>query len=219
MATAGCAQTTRATDRHCVFAVTTGAIMQPRDGRARVCIGQGRARTLVMPCPCGSELEYDHCCGPYLGGDKLPPTAEALMRSRYTAYATGDMDYLARTLAPESRSAFDAAAAKARAAQVKWRGLNIHFVDRGGPGDAQGVVAFVATFEQGGKTMEHHEVSQFRREGGAWLFVSGDTSNRPVGQQPQVSTPQAARQSAPKVGRNDPCPCGSGKKYKMCCGR
>jgi SEC-C motif-containing protein len=101
---------------------------------------------------------------------------------------------------------------------VKWLGLDIHFVDRGGPGDADGVVAFVATFEQGGKTMEHHEVSQFRREGGAWLFVSGDTSNRPAGQPPGASARQAASRSVLKVGRNDPCPCGSGKKYKTCCG-
>lgn len=172
-----------------------------------------------MPCPCGSELEDDHCCGPYLRGEKMPPTAEALMRSRYAAYATGDMDYLARTLAPESRSAFDAAAAEARAAEVTWLDLNIHFVDRGGPGDAQGVVAFVATFAAGGKTMEHHEVSQFRRgDHGEWLFVSGETSNRPVEQRGRAASLKAAHASTPKVGRNIPCPCGSGRKYKTCCG-
>jgi SEC-C motif-containing protein len=67
--------------------------------------------------------------------------------------------------------------------------------------------------------MEHHEVSQFRRgERGEWLFVSGETSNRAAVQSPQASALQAASRSAPKVGRNDPCPCGSSRKYKMCCG-
>jgi SEC-C motif-containing protein len=172
-----------------------------------------------MACPCGSELEYGHCCGPYLGGEKNPSTAEALMRSRYTAYTRGDIDYIANTLATEKRGAFDRAAATVWATQAKWLGLDIHFVEGGRPGDAEGVVAFVATYEQNGKTVAHHEVSQFRRsEHGAWLFVSGDTSERPAEQQPCTSARQGARRSATKVGRNDPCPCGSGKKYKKCCG-
>jgi SEC-C motif domain protein len=172
-----------------------------------------------MACPCGSELEYDHCCGPYLGGEKTPPTAEALMRSRYTAYTRGDIDYIANTLARDQRGAFDRVAAKTWATQAKWLSLKIHFVDGGQPGDTEGVVAFIATYERDSKTVAHQEVSQFRRgERGAWLFVSGDTSERPVDQRPRSSMPQAARRSGPKVGRNDPCPCGSGRKYKMCCG-
>jgi SEC-C motif domain protein len=173
-----------------------------------------------MPCPCGSDLEYDQCCGPYLGGKTSPPTAEALMRSRYTAYTRGDIDYIANTLAPEKHGAFDRAAATAWATQAKWLGLKINFVDGGRPGDAEGVVAFIATYQQNGNTVEHHEVSQFRRgERGAWLYVSGDTSERPADLRPRASAPLAAPRSAPKLGRNDPCRCGSGRKYKMCCGR
>lgn len=138
------------------------------------------------------------------------------MRSRYSAYTRGDIDYIADTLAAERRDEFDRAAAKAWAIQSRWLGLQIRFVDRGGPGDQEGIVTFVATYEQDGRAIEHHEVSQFRRdENGAWRFVSGDADARPAGQS-RTSSPQAARST--KVGRNDPCPCGSGRKYKKCCG-
>ena len=140
------------------------------------------------------------------------------MRSRYTAYTRGDIDYIANTLAAENRAAFDRAAAKAWATQSKWLGLRILSVESGGPADREGVVEFVATYRLGGERIEHHEVSQFRRgERGAWRFVSGDTGARLIDQRPHGSAPQAVR-SAAKVGRNDPCPCGSGKKYKKCCG-
>ena len=172
-----------------------------------------------MRCPCGSGLDDESCCGPYLRGEASPPTAEALMRSRYTAYTRGDIDYIANTLAAEHRGTFDRAAAKAWATQSKWQGLRIVRVEGGGPADREGVVEFIATYSQRGQTLEHHEVSQFRRgERGAWRFVGGDTGARVADQQPHGSAPQPVRQSAPKVGRNDPCPCGSGKKYKKCCG-
>jgi SEC-C motif-containing protein len=148
-----------------------------------------------------------------------PPTAQALMRSRYTAYTRGDIDYIESTLAPEQRSAFDRATASTWAMQAKWLGLQILFADAGGPGDREGVVAFVATYSQGGQTIEHHETSYFRRgEHNEWLFVSGDTRARRVDRRPHAMAPQPAFRSAPKVGRNDPCPCGSGKKFKKCCG-
>jgi SEC-C motif domain protein len=141
------------------------------------------------------------------------------MRSRYTAYTRGDIDYIANTLAAENRGAFDRAAALAWATQSKWLGLRILSIEGGGPADREGVVAFVATYSQGGERIEHHEVSQFRRgERGAWRFVDGDTGARLVDQRPPTSSSQPVPQSAPKVGRNDPCPCGSGKKYKKCCG-
>jgi SEC-C motif-containing protein len=171
-----------------------------------------------MRCPCGSDLEYAHCCGPYLGGEANPPTAEALMRSRYTAYTRGDIDYIANTLAAERRDEFDPAAAKAWATQSQWLGLRIVSTEAGLPEDQEGIVSFVATYAQDGRTIAHHEVSQFRRgEGGAWRFVSGDADARAVDQQPRASAPPAVRST--KVGRNDPCPCGSGRKYKKCCAK
>jgi SEC-C motif-containing protein len=164
-----------------------------------------------MSCACGSSLPFDRCCGPYISGDAPPPTAEALMRSRYTAYTRGDIGYIAATLAADRRGAFDAAVAKAWATRATWLGLRIVSTARGKEGDADGIVSFVATYREAGKTIEHHEVSQFRRDDGAWRFVEGDT--RAV-----VTEPKRAAGAA-KVGRNDPCPCGSGKKYKFCCGR
>jgi len=141
------------------------------------------------------------------------------MRSRYTAYTRGDIDYIANTHAAESRAAFDRAAAKAWATQSKWLGLRIVRVEGGGPADRDGIVAFVATYSQGGLVMEYHEVSQFRRgERGAWRFVSGDAGARRADQRPHISPSQPVRHTAPKLGRNDPCPCGSGRKYKKCCG-
>lgn len=133
------------------------------------------------------------------------------MRSRYTAYTRGDIGYIAATLAADQRSAFDAVAAKNWATRATWLGLRIVSTARGGADDADGVVSFVATYREGGKTIEHHEVSQFRRDDGAWRFVAGDT--RAV-----VTEPKRAAGAA-KVGRNDPCLCGSGKKYKFCCGQ
>src|SRR5262245_33368980 len=145
-----------------------------------------------MPCPCGSELDYEGCCGPYLRGEASPPAAEALMRSRYTAYTRGDIDYIANTLAAENRAAFDRAAAKAWATRSKWLGLRILRVEGGGPADREGVVEFIATYSQDGRIIEHHEISQFRRgERGAWRFVSGGTGARQADQRTHALAPQA----------------------------
>ncbi|XUM23474.1 YchJ family protein [Bradyrhizobium oligotrophicum S58] len=166
-----------------------------------------------MPCPCGSGLSFDRCCGPYLTGDQMPPTAEDLMRSRYTAYTRGDIGYIEATLVADRRGAFDAVAAKDWATRATWLGLRIVSTARGQASDADGVVSFVATYREAGKTIEHHEVSQFGRDADrAWRFIEGDA--RAV-----VTEPKRAAGITAKVGRNDPCPCGGGKKYKFCCGR
>lgn len=133
------------------------------------------------------------------------------MRSRYTAYTRGDIGYIEATLASDRRGAFDAVAAKSWATRATWLALRIVSTVRGQPGDADGVVSFVATYREDGKTIEHHETSQFRRDdGGAWRFVEGDT---------RAAVVEPKRAGAAKVGRNDPCPCGSGRKFKFCCGR
>jgi SEC-C motif-containing protein len=63
-----------------------------------------------MKCPCGSDKSQETCCDPFITGKALPNTAEKLMRSRYTAYTRADIDYLKKTMVPESRKGFDAAA-------------------------------------------------------------------------------------------------------------
>lgn len=171
-------------------------------------------------CPCGTAQSFESCCSPYLSGKSFPDTAEKLMRSRYTAYTLGDIDYIKNTLAPESQHDFDAANTKKWAKQSKWLGLKIHNAT-GGTSDKKGTVEFTATYKEKNETLEHHEVSQFRKdEAGHWLFLSGDahTHKEGEGHHHHHAKPETVVRDAPKIGRNDPCPCGSGKKYKKCHG-
>ena len=78
-----------------------------------------------MKCYCQSGLNFSECCEPYLKGEKKAPTAENLMRSRYCAYATANIEYLKSTLAPESRHDFNSATTKKWAQSAKWKGLKI----------------------------------------------------------------------------------------------
>lgn len=173
-----------------------------------------------MNCACGSAQTFENCCQPYLTGKAMPETAEQLMRSRYTAYTMVDINYIKNTLAPESRHDFDPKTTKDWAQQAKWKGLNIMSTERGSANDTKGTVEFTATYEQDGEGFDHHEVSQFRKsENGQWLFVDGDAHTHKEGEgHHHHHTPQTVVRDSPKVGRNDACPCGSGKKYKKCCG-
>jgi SEC-C motif-containing protein len=157
-------------------------------------------------CPCGSGADFAACCGPILAGAPAP-TAEALMRSRYTAHVKHDITHLERSLSTEQRKTFDAAAAKRWAEQSEWLGLSISRTEKGGTEDDLGAVEFTARFKLDGKEQEHFEVALFGREDGEWVYTG------------QAGGPGVTvRREAPKIGRNDPCPCGSGKKYKKCCG-
>ncbi len=159
-------------------------------------------------CHCGSGRAFDACCGPILSGEKQAPTAEALMRARYSAYVRDDVDFLGDSLHPDHRRDWDREATRQWAEQSSWLGLEIRGTEAGGEGDDEGRVEFLARFEEGGTPRLHHETSLFRRQAGRWYYVSGD-----------LPKPQTLRHAEPKVGRNDPCPCGSGKKFKKCCGR
>lgn len=154
-------------------------------------------------CPCGSGADYGDCCGPILAGAPAP-TAEALMRSRYTAFTEGNIEHIARTHAPEARLDFDTEGAAHNARTLQWQKLEIHQTAENDDGTA--TVEFSATFRRGMQTLVHHELSQFRKVDGNWMYVEGQIN--PRGQPRQVT----------KHGRNEPCPCGSGKKYKKCCG-
>ncbi len=128
------------------------------------------------------------------------------MRSRYTAYALGNIDYIIKTHDPETLQPADRDNASTWAREADWRGLQILEVQAGEAGDDTGIVEFKAKFAVRGANQIHHERSWFRRAQGRWVYVRGEPGK------------QAAR-AAIKVGRNDPCPCGSGKKYKACCGK
>ena len=155
-------------------------------------------------CPCRSGKSLDACCGPYLAGTVPAPTAEALMRSRYSAFATRNVDYLEETLLPETRADFDRGEIEAWAKNSLWTGLEVRSTEGGGAGDEEGIVEFIAHFTMNGKPQSHQETSRFAKRDGRWYYVDGVLGMRP--------------RSGPKVGRNDPCICGSGKKYKKCCG-
>lgn len=158
-------------------------------------------------CACGSELAYTECCGPLLEGERSATTAEAMMRSRYTAYAAGNIDYVKKTTHRKGLAEFDEDSARAWSRNSDWLGLSIVSVEKGGEEDTEGTVEFVASYVQNGKEENHHELATFKKEGEKWFFLDGEM----VGREPYV-------RESPKVGRNEPCPCGSGKKFKKCCG-
>ncbi len=173
-----------------------------------------------MQCPCGTGKEFNVCCEPFLKGKALPETAEALMRSRYTAFTCVDVDYIKKTLAPESRKGFSVKETRESAEQVKWKSLKILSTKKGQAQDTEGVVEFTALYEAQGEGIEHHEVADFRKdENGQWFFVDGEAHTHREGEGHHADHPhvETVVRSEPKVGRNDPCPCGSGKKFKKCC--
>jgi SEC-C motif domain protein len=159
---------------------------------------------VTATCPCGSGDALDGCCG--LALDGVPAaTALALMRSRYTAYVRGAIDYLIETHDPSTRAALDRAAIASWSRETEWLGLEIVDTVRGGPDDEDGVVEFIARGRTRGAAFAQRERSRFRRHDGRWYYVDGAHAREPV-------------RGAPSVGRNDPCPCGSGMKYKRCHG-
>ena len=161
-----------------------------------------------VPCPCGSGKPLAVCCGPYLDGAAWPKTAEALMRSRYTAYALGNYPWLVETTHPDVRAGVSAEALEQQCKGVRWLRLDVEkCVDGAEPWDAD-IVEFHALYELDGVVRQIGERSAFVHDGERLYYMDG-TALRPA----------AYRREAPKVGRNDPCPCGSGKKYKKCCGR
>ena len=157
-------------------------------------------------CPCGSGKTLAGCCGPVLDGAPAA-TPEALMRSRYSAYAKRNYIHLRRSLSAEQQADFSEKDARDWAESSEWLGLEITGTEGGGEADTEGTVDFVARFKTAGEERKHVEKARFTREDGRWVYAG-------------MIVPKAepVRRESPKVGRNDPCPCGSGKKFKKCCG-
>ncbi|OGB25791.1 MAG: hypothetical protein A3I66_05305 [Burkholderiales bacterium RIFCSPLOWO2_02_FULL_57_36] len=124
-----------------------------------------RAQT-AGACPCGGS-DYAACCGRFHEG-ALPDTAEQLMRSRYSAYALGLMEYVHLTWHPGTRPAL---AELRNDAVTKWLGLEVK--RHAATGDDESIVEFVARSKSGGRAQRLHEVSRFAREGGQWFYVDG----------------------------------------------
>jgi SEC-C motif-containing protein len=130
------------------------------------------------PCPCGSQHKFKKYCGPALSGDQWPATPEALMRSRYSAYVTGNVVHLWRTTHPANEAvqglspeAFNRRTL-AYCRQVEFLGLTVH---QTWPPDAQGVarVSFTARYRSGGREGAFGEVSEFVRLEPGWVYLRG----------------------------------------------
>lgn len=155
---------------------------------------------LVSSCPCGSDRPYAQCCQPLHQGSTFAQTAEQLMRSRYSAFALGLTDYIKNTTLPAQQPFLDMAGIEQWAASCRFTALEILSTEAGQSGDASGKVEFIAQFylENVKDLQAHHELSSFKQCQKRWYFIDPNVNKSPQ--------------------RNDPCPCGSGRKYKKCCG-
>ncbi|MBM7494734.1 SEC-C motif-containing protein [Micromonospora luteifusca] len=137
-------------------------------------MGKGAARrradtTTVRVCPCGSGRAYADCCAPFHHGDAEAPTAEALMRSRFSAFALGDTGYLLRSWHSSTRPALLELDPGQR-----WTRLEIVETERGGLLDTAGTVTFHAHYRDAGRPGALTEHSRFVREDGRWVYLDGD---------------------------------------------
>lgn len=133
-------------------------------------------------------------------------TAEEMMRARYRAFETGDIDFLVESQDEDTRDTLDVQETKKWAEESKWLGLEIISTEAGQENDDEGIVEFKATYEEDGKVVVHHEKSRFVKKNGIWYY------NHWLPLQGTIVKDE-------RIGRNDPCTCGSGKKYKKCCGK
>jgi len=120
------------------------------------------------PCPCGSGKSFDQCCEPCLSGEQPATTAEALMRSRYTAYVVGDSQYLLATWHPSTRPP-----TLELPTDVKWQSLKIKSTRKGQQNETNGTVEFIAVSKTDGKAHRLHENSGFVYENNQWFYLEG----------------------------------------------
>ena len=129
------------------------------------------------------------------------------MRSRYSAYVEHEIDYIINTCVHSDKDSINYKSTRDWSEQSTWLGLKIISAEKGGVSDNEGIVEFEAVYARDGLKEVHHETAKFKKDTGEWLYAEGTIS------------PRSMVRVSPKIGRNDPCPCGSGKKYKHCCGR
>ena len=133
-----------------------------------------------------------------------PKTPKALLEARYKAYTKGDVDFILQSIHPESRKKQKREDIEEWSKNANWLGLEVE--DTKEEGDV-GFVTFTCRYEQDGQDIVHKETAEFRKHEEKWYYYDSTFPSRTV------------HRDEPKVGRNDPCPCGSGKKYKKCCGK
>ncbi len=157
-------------------------------------------------CFCCSQQPFAHCCEPLLVGTKQADTAEQLMRSRFSAFCSGNIPYLLASHHPSMRQVNDEQDLAGTIEQCQWLTLKIESTKMGSSTDTEGEVEYIATYTQPGpdgqpSLSQLHEKSRFVRENHHWFYLDGDVFDSPAPTKP---------------GRNAPCWCGSGKKYKKC---
>lgn len=159
----------------------------------------------MTACPCGSNHDFDVCCGPLIDGTPAK-TAEALMRSRYVAFTVGNLDYIERTNTDHAMDSFNRVDMEASLPGTEWIGLEILETEGGQEDDDAGSVKFSFRYKNGGRDLSQFELASFLRVNGQWRYDDSEVN------------PKSPPVRVWKVGRNNTCPCGSGKKYKKCCG-
>ena len=150
-----------------------------------------------MNCPCQSGKSYDLCCERFISHQAVAENAQQLMRSRYTAYALNKLDYLIDSWHPDYRPVelkLDES--------IKWIGLEI---EQYTTQQNEAIVQFEALLLVDGRVEALREQSQFTFVQGRWLYTTGEK--------------MLPTQQVYKPGRNEICPCGSGLKFKRCCGK
>lgn len=125
----------------------------------------------MAKCFCGLEKDFSLCCEVFIRGDDLPPTPEALMRSRYSAYCQQNMDYLLATTDPQTLHKIDHHGNAVWAKSTTFTKLEILQSSEEG---SKGIVEFKAQYQTAGEPMQtHHEISKFRKQNGKWYFREG----------------------------------------------
>lgn len=158
---------------------------------------------MIDICPCGSNKQYSACCEPFILASKSPDSAEQLMRSRYTAYTHGLVDYIAQTMRGKALLGYDRASAKVWSMSVVW--LNLEVINFYSENENTAFVEFSAIFlQKNNKLQEIHELSEFKLVDGSWYYVDGK----------QMTA--LNKHTNRLVPVNTPCPCGSGRKFKSC---
>jgi len=137
-------------------------------------------------------------------GPKWPKNPKAMLEARYKAYTKGDVQFILDSCHPDIRGNQNRKEIERWSKESKWLGL---YIEEDSDDGNTGFVKFTCRYEQNGEDVVHREIAEFRKhEDGKWYYYDS-------------RSPTATfRREEPKVGRNDPCPCGSGKKFKKCCG-
>lgn len=125
---------------------------------------------MINLCYCFSEQKFEDCCQPLLSGDKVAENCVELMRSRYSAFCTFNIDYLQSTMSVQSTNDFNKEDNEAWAKQVQFTKLTIL---KSSQEQTKGQVEFIAEYIYENKSLKHHEISYFRKESGYWKYKSG----------------------------------------------